>query len=43
MPGAAVAGATSSAARVAVALGEGPLILRALTGRTALPAGFPVV
>jgi uncharacterized protein (TIGR03083 family) len=43
MPGTAVAEATSLAARVAAALGEGPLILRALTGRTALPAGFSVL
>jgi hypothetical protein len=42
-PEAAVAEATILAARVAVAVGDGPPVLRALTGRTALPDGFSVV
>ena len=43
MPAAAVAEATVLAARVAAALGDGPPVLRALTGRGGLPAGFTVV
>lgn len=39
----AVAEATGLAARIAVALGEGDLLLRALTGRAALPPDFSVV
>jgi uncharacterized protein (TIGR03083 family) len=39
----AVAEATALAAKVAVAVGDGPQILRALTGRTPLPPGFSVV
>jgi len=42
-PEAAVAEATVLAARVAAAVGDGPLVLRALTGRTPLPDGFTVV
>ncbi|MBU2665420.1 maleylpyruvate isomerase N-terminal domain-containing protein [Actinoplanes bogorensis] len=40
---AAVSEATLLAARIAVALGEGPVLLRALTGRTSLPEKFSVV
>ena len=40
---AAVSEATLLAARIAVALGEGPVLLRALTGRTSLPEAFSVV
>lgn len=43
LPGDVLAESAAIAARVAVALGEGPLLLRALTGRTALPAAFSVV
>jgi uncharacterized protein (TIGR03083 family) len=43
LPAAAVAEATVLAARVAAALGDGPPVLRALTGRGGLPAGFSVV
>ncbi|WP_250003525.1 maleylpyruvate isomerase N-terminal domain-containing protein [Actinoplanes sp. M2I2] len=40
---AAVSEATLLAARIAVALGEGPAVLSALTGRTPLPENFSVV
>ncbi|MBM2616055.1 maleylpyruvate isomerase N-terminal domain-containing protein [Actinoplanes sp. LDG1-06] len=40
---AVVAEATLLAARIAVAIGEGPVLLRALTGRTSLPKKFSVV
>lgn len=39
----ALAETTAQAARVAVVVGDGPLVLRALTGRAALPPGFSVV
>ena len=42
-PEAAVAEATILAARVAAAVGDGPLVLRALTGRTPLPDGYSVL
>ncbi|MBG0562799.1 maleylpyruvate isomerase N-terminal domain-containing protein [Actinoplanes aureus] len=38
-----LAEAASLAARMAVAAGDGPELLRALTGRTSLPAGFSVI
>lgn len=38
-----LAQATDLAGRIAVALGHGPTLLRALTGRTTLPGGFSVV
>jgi Mycothiol maleylpyruvate isomerase N-terminal domain len=40
---AVLAEASALAARVAVALGHGPALLAALTGRAPLPAGFSVV
>lgn len=40
---AVLAEATTLAARVATTLGQGPVLLAALTGRGALPAGFSVV
>ena len=43
LPGDVLAEAAAIAARVAVVLGEGPLLLQALTGRTALPPGFTVL
>jgi hypothetical protein len=39
----ALAEATAHAARIAVSAGDGPAVLRALTGRGALPDGFAVV
>jgi uncharacterized protein (TIGR03083 family) len=39
----AVAEAVTQAARIAAAVGDGPAVLRALTGRTALPERFSVV
>lgn len=39
----ALAETAAQAARVAVVAGDGPLVLRALTGRAALPQGFSVV
>lgn len=39
----AVAEAAALAARIAAATGDGPAVLRALTGRAGLPAGFSVV
>jgi uncharacterized protein (TIGR03083 family) len=39
----AQAEAAALAARVAVAIGEGPAVLRGLTGRAALPAGFSMI
>lgn len=38
-----LAEAAALAARIAVAVGDGPALLRALTGRAALPTGFSVV
>jgi hypothetical protein len=38
----ALADATALAARLAVAVGDGVVVLRALTGRGVLPAGFAV-
>ena len=38
-----LAEAAALAARIAVANGEGPVVLRALTGRGPLPAGFSVI
>lgn len=38
-----VAEAAALAARVAVAVGDGPVVLRALTGRGSLPAGFTII
>ena len=35
--------AVTMAARVAALTGDGPQVLRALTGRAPLPAGFSVV
>jgi uncharacterized protein (TIGR03083 family) len=43
LPGDVLAESAAVAARVAVALGVGPLLLRALTGRAALPQDFSVV
>ena len=43
LPGDVLADSAAIAARVAVALGEGPLLLRALTGRGTLPPAFTVV
>ncbi len=43
LPPAVVSAATDLAARIAVVLGDGPLLLRALTGRAALPGGYSVV
>jgi hypothetical protein len=40
--GAALADATALAARLAVAAGDGVVVLRALTGRGGLPAGYAV-
>ena len=42
-PAAAVAETAAVLARVAAAVGDGPAVIRALTGRGALPAGFSVV
>jgi hypothetical protein len=39
----AIAEAAAQAARVAAAVGDGPLVLRALTGRAALPEKFSIV
>jgi len=39
----AVAESVTLAAGIAAAVGDGPLVLRALTGRAALPGGFSVV
>jgi len=39
----AIAEATTQAARLAAALGDGPAVLRALTGRATLPAKFSVI
>ncbi|MGX6607520.1 maleylpyruvate isomerase family mycothiol-dependent enzyme [Micromonosporaceae bacterium Da 78-11] len=39
----AVAEATAQAARIAVAVGDGPTVLRALTGRSQLPKSFSVI
>ncbi|WP_123603110.1 maleylpyruvate isomerase N-terminal domain-containing protein [Micromonospora sp. Llam0] len=39
----ALAETAAQAARVAVAVGDGPLVLQALTGRGSLPPGFSVV
>ena len=39
----AVADAAAQAARVAAAVGDGPLLLRALTGRGALPEKFSII
>jgi hypothetical protein len=39
----AVAAAAALAARIGVAMGEGDTVLRALTGRAVLPAGFSVL
>jgi uncharacterized protein (TIGR03083 family) len=43
LSGEALAESAAIAARVAVALGDGPLLLRALTGRSSLPSDFSVV
>jgi mycothiol maleylpyruvate isomerase-like protein len=43
MPVELVADAAALAARIGAAVGDGITVLRALTGRTALPAGFSVV
>jgi uncharacterized protein (TIGR03083 family) len=43
LPPAVLRAAADLAARIAVVLGDGPLLLRALTGRAALPAGYSVV
>jgi uncharacterized protein (TIGR03083 family) len=43
LPGDVMAESAALAARVAVALGDGPLLLRTLTGRASLPDGFSVV
>ena len=42
-PAAAVAETAAVLARVAATVGDGPAVIRALTGRGALPAGFSVV
>jgi hypothetical protein len=42
-PAEAVTEATTLAARIAAAVGDGPAVLRAVTGRTPLPDGFSVV
>ncbi|MBS9371232.1 maleylpyruvate isomerase N-terminal domain-containing protein [Rhodococcus sp. B50] len=42
-PADALEEATLLAARIALALGDGKTVLRALTGRTALPSGYSVV
>ncbi|MGE2734989.1 maleylpyruvate isomerase family mycothiol-dependent enzyme [Mycolicibacterium vaccae] len=42
-PAEVLADAAALAARIGVALGHGPALLRTLTGRTALPGGFSVV
>jgi uncharacterized protein (TIGR03083 family) len=43
IPPAALAEAAALAARTAVEVGQGPVVLAALTGRTVLPPGFSVV
>ncbi len=43
LPAAVLADAAALAARVGVALGQGPTVLSALTGRAQLPTGFSVV
>jgi uncharacterized protein (TIGR03083 family) len=43
LPGDVMAESAALAARVAVALGDGPLLLRTMTGRASLPEGFSVV
>jgi len=43
MPPAVLAEAAALAARTAVEVGQGPVVLAALTGRTVLPPGFSVV
>ena len=43
LPPAVLRAAADLAARIAVVLGDGPLLLRALTGREPLPGGFSVV
>jgi hypothetical protein len=43
LPAAVLADATALAARIAVATGDGPTLLRALTGRGTLPEKFSVV
>lgn len=43
VPEDAVTGAVVLAARIAAVVGDGPAVLRALTGRGALPAGYSVV
>ena len=43
IPPAVLAEAAALAARTAVEVGQGPVVLAALTGRTALPPGFSVV
>jgi uncharacterized protein (TIGR03083 family) len=43
LPGDVMAESAALAARVAVALGDGPLLIRTLTGRASLPDGFSVV
>jgi uncharacterized protein (TIGR03083 family) len=43
LSGDVLAESAAIAARVAVAVGDGPLLLRSLTGRAALPPGFTVV
>jgi hypothetical protein len=42
-PAAALAETAAVLARVAAAVGDGPAVIRALTGRGTLPAGFSVV
>jgi hypothetical protein len=43
IPPGVLAEAAALAARTAVEVGQGPVVLAALTGRTVLPPGFSVV
>ena len=43
LPAVVLADAAALAARIAVAMGNGPTVLRALTGRGVLPEAFSVV